>query len=280
MAHILVYLQRTPMGLHPASAVALCVARDLGSERGATVTGVCAGDAGALDRAMVSGAARYGADGVVFCGPGGLERLQERLRPVHVLTPFSTEGLAAVQGLPTGPVVPRWVDARRPAWGAPDAVSGIVAGVLPWHDLDESLEAEYQGDVERVPMPEWVHEVKVPVGPGGTEPLAIEQPVLVYVAPEGIDAELKSKLAALGATPATPADIASSTKGTCIWLEPGAGPVPDALAHRGPASRVVVLPGPDGTLDASWSMVDWVIPGPWPRVLADLQGAAWRRALT
>lgn len=279
MAHILVYLQRTPMGMHPASAVALCVARDLGSERGATVTGVCAGDAGPLDRAMVSGAARFGADVVVFCGPGGLERLDERLRPVHVLTPFTSEGLAAVQGLPSGPVVPRWVDARRPAWGAPDAVSGIIAGVLPWHDLDESLEAEYQGDVERVPMPAWVHDVKVPVGPGGTEPLAIEDAELSYVAPEGIDADLRAKLTALAAQPVTPADVVASTSGTTLWLEPGAGPLPDALAQRGPAARIVLMPGPDGTFDASWALADWVLPGPWPRVLSDLSGAAWRRAL-
>jgi hypothetical protein len=280
MAHILVHLQRTPMGMHPASAVALCLARDLGSERGATVTGVCAGDAGALDRAMVSGAARYGADVVVFCGPGGLERLHERLRPVHVLTPFTSEGLAAVQGLPTGPVVPRWVDARRPSWGAPDAVSGIVAGVLPWHDLDESLEAEYQGDVERVPMPAWVHDVEAPVGPGGTEPLPIESPEVSFFAPEGIDAELRGRLSALGARAVGVSDVAASTKGTCIWLEPGAGPLPDALSQRGPASRVVLLPGPDGTFDASWALADWVLTGPWPRVLADLQGPAWQRALT
>jgi hypothetical protein len=279
MAHILVYLQRTPMGMHPASAVALCVARDLGSERGATVTGVCAGDAGPLDRAMVSSAARYGADVVVFCGPDGLERLQERLRPVHVLTPFTSEGLAAVQGLPNGPLVPRWVDARRPAWGAPDAVTGIVAGVLPWHDLDESLEAEYQGDVERVPMPAWVHDVKVPVGPGGTEPLEIEPAELVYVAPEGIDADLRTKLSALTAQPVTPDDVVASTSGTTLWLEPGAGPLPDALAQRGPAARVVLMPGPDGTFDASWALADWVLAGPWPRVLSDLSGAAWRRAL-
>ena len=31
MAHILVYLQRTPLGMHPASAVALC--REAGTDR-------------------------------------------------------------------------------------------------------------------------------------------------------------------------------------------------------------------------------------------------------
>ena len=54
MAHIVVYLQRTPHGLHPASAVGLCWARDIASERGATVTAVCPGDAGEFDRATLA----------------------------------------------------------------------------------------------------------------------------------------------------------------------------------------------------------------------------------
>ncbi len=279
MAHILVYLQRTPQGLHPASAVALCFARDLASDRGATVTAVCAGDAGELDRAMVGGAGRYGADTMVFCGPGGIERLQERLRPVHVLSPWTAEGIAAMQGLPTGPIVPRWVDDRRPAWGAPDAVSGVVAGTLPWHDFDEQLEAEYQGDVDRVPMPPWVKEAAVPLSPAGTERLVIAQPELGYVAPGTIDAELRAKLVATGAKPATVEDVARASSGSYLWLQPGAGPLPEQLTRRGPGSRVVLLPGPDGTFDPSWALADWVLPGAWPKVLGTLGGPPWRRAL-
>ncbi|MBK6917021.1 MAG: hypothetical protein IPH07_06445 [Deltaproteobacteria bacterium] len=280
MAHILVYLQRTPQGLHPASAVALCLARDLGSERGATVTAMCAGDAGELDRAMVSAAGRHGADVMVFCGPGGIERLQQRLSPVHTLVPWTAEGIAAASGLVSGAAIPRWVDARRPDWGSPDATSGIVAGVLPWHDFDEQLEAEYQGDVDQVPMPAWVAEVPPPVGAGGTDRLIIGEPQLRYVAPDAIDHELRAKLAAVGAKPTRVEDVALATIGHTLWLQPGAGPLPDALAHRGPGSRVLLLPGPDGTLDATWALADWVLPGAWPDVLAALQTPAWRRALT
>jgi hypothetical protein len=279
MAHILVYLQRTPQGLHPASAVALCFARDLGSERGATVTGMCAGDAGELDRAMVGGAGRFGADNMVFCGPGGIERLQERLRPVHVLAPWTAEGIAAMQGLPSGPMVPRWIDQRRPAWGAPDAVTGVVAGTLAWHDFDEQLEAEYQGDVDRVPMPEWVKDAAVPLSPAGTERLVISQPELGYVAPAAIDAELRAKLTLTGAKPSTPEEVARAQGGSYLWLAPGAGALPEALSRRGPGSRVVLLPGPDGIFDPSWALADWVLPGVWPEVLGMLQSPPWRRAL-
>ncbi len=280
MAHILVYLQRTPLGLHPASAVALCLARDIASERGATVTAVSAGDAGELDRAIVSAAGRHGADSIVFCGPGGIERLEQRLAPVHVLVPWTVEGAAAVAGLTSGPVVARWLDERRPTWGSPDAITGIVAGVLPWHDLDEQLEAEYQGDVDQVPMPRWVSEVPVPVGAGGTDRLIIGVPEFGFVAPDAIDHELRAKLAATGAKPATPRDIQTATGGSFLWLSPGAGPLPEGLSHRGPAVRLVLMPGPDGTFDATWALADWVLPGAWPQVLTALQTMPWRRALT
>jgi hypothetical protein len=280
MAHILVYLQRTPQGLHPASALALCLARDLGSERGATVTAMCAGDAGDLDRAMIAAAGRHGADTMVFCGPGGIERLHERLQPVHTLVPWTAEGIASASGLPSGPVVPRWVDERRPSWGSPDAVSGVVAGTLPWHDFDEQIEAEYQGDVDRVPMPAWVTEVPMPIGAGGTERLVVGEPQLGFVAPEAIDDDLRHKLAATGAKPASAEAVARASSGTYLWLQPGAGALPEALSHRGPASRVILLPGPDGTLDATWALADWVLPGVWPKVLGALQTGPWRRALT
>ena len=66
MAHILVYLQRTPGGLHPASSVALCRARDIASERGATITAICRGDAGPLDKGVAAAASRFGADVLVW----------------------------------------------------------------------------------------------------------------------------------------------------------------------------------------------------------------------
>jgi hypothetical protein len=278
MAHILVYLQRTPQGLHPASAVGLCLARDIGSERGATVTAVCSGDAGALDRGVLAAATRFGADIVLFGGPRSIEDLHERLRPVHVLTPWTSEGLAAVQGLPSGPAVPRWLDRANPPWAGADAVTGIIAGTLPWHALTEPLEAEYAGDVDQVPLPTWVEACGDRVR---TFQIAGDDPV-GYVASEPLEPDLRRGLEQLGATRATLDDVAKSESGTFVWLAPGAGHLcADPLGGRAPATRVVLLPGPDAKVDPSWSTVDWVFGGPWPNVLRTLiqaksAGGSWQ----
>jgi hypothetical protein len=272
MAHILVYLQRTPQGIHPASALALCLARDIGSERGATITGVCAGDAGALDRGMLEAANRFGSDIVMFGGLRSLADLQERLHPVHVLTPWTPEGLAAVQGLPGGPPVLRWLDRSDPPWAGADAITGIVAGTLPWHSFAETLEAEYAGDVDQVPLPDWVEaateqatETPPPVFQiSGAGPVG-------YVAPDVLDAGLQRGLEHLGAERTTLEGVAASTSGTYLWLAPGAGRIPEELlAARSPATRVVLLPGPDAKVDATWSVADWVFGGPWPDVVETL----------
>jgi hypothetical protein len=269
MAHIVVYLQRTPHGLHPASAVGLCWARDLASERGASLTAVCPGDAGALDRATLSAAARFGADVVLFCGPHGLDHLQERLNPVHVLVPWTAEGVAAASGLPGGPVMPRFIGSSSPPYASADAVTGIVAGVLPWHRLDVELEAEYEGDVDDVPLPPWI---EVEVAHRGSPPvfqLGAEGQI-GYVAPGPVDKLVERRLRALGADPATWDDVFSANSGTYVCLVPAAGPVPQDLAGRGPGSRVIMLPGPRCRVDTSWSFVDWVFQGSWPEVIAAL----------
>ena len=103
MAHILVYVQRTPHGIHPASAVALCLARDLGSDFGATITAVCPGDAGKANYKVSRAAGRFGADNLLFAGPTGLGTLQKRLNPGLVLTPWTAEGVAIAEDLEGGP---------------------------------------------------------------------------------------------------------------------------------------------------------------------------------
>ena len=279
MAHILVYLQRTPQGLHPASAVALCLARDIGSERGATVTAICAGDAGPFDRGILAAASRFGADVTLFGGPHSFEDLQERLRPVHVLTPWTPEGLAAVQGLPAGPPVLRWVDRSDPPWAGADGITGVIAGTLPWHAFAEALEAEYAGDVDEVPMPPWVAD-----NPQSTPPsfqIAADGPV-GYVAPEALDADLRRRLEQLGAEPIGLGQAAAMQNGTLLWLLPGAGHLPaEQLTRRAPGTRILLFPGPDARPDASWSTVDWVFSGPWPQAVDALMqtttaGGPWR----
>src|SRR5690554_6602695 len=91
MAHIVVYLQRTTRGLHPGSMLQMCVGRDVGHVRGASVRGVCLGDAAPLDDRLLVEASRVGADQIVFLGTEGIQNLFRQLAPRHVLAPYTRE---------------------------------------------------------------------------------------------------------------------------------------------------------------------------------------------
>jgi hypothetical protein len=276
MAHILVYLQRTPGGLHPASAVALCRARDIGSDRGASITAVCSGDAGALDRGIAVAAGRFGADVLVFGGPGGLRSLYEQLNPVHVLVPWTDEGLAAAEGLPSGPAVPRWLTTRQPAWGGADAVTAVVAGTMPWHALGETLEAEYQAEVDEVQQASWVSEAAAAHAEGSPPVFAVggRGPVR-FMAARPPDADTQSALVRLGALPTSSDDPATASEGagTLLWLSAEA--VPPALAERPVSVRLVVLPGEHAGLHPSWRAADWVLSGPRATALGTILDSPW-----
>lgn len=273
MAHILVYLQRTPAGLHPASAVGLCMARDIATTRGATVSALCAGDAGVYDRRMARAAGAFGADVLTFCGPRGLENLHERLAPVHIFAPWSPEGIAAVQGLDSGPAIPRWIRSSNHQDQEADAVTGIIAGTVPWHRFHEELEAEYEGDVDEVPLPPWIETDAAATGPAFG---VVEGEPLGYVCPDGTDPAIEIALQRWGARRMSPSEVAGAEHGTHVWLGPGAGPLPDTLSHRSPTSRLLLLPGPDGQLDPSWSSADLVLGGSWPEVIEQLRNGQWQ----
>jgi hypothetical protein len=275
MAHILVYLQRTPSGLHPASAVALCRARDIGSDRGASITAMCSGDAGALDRGIAAAAGRFGADVLVFGGPHGLESLFEQLHPVHVLVPWTDEGMTASEGLPSGPATPRWLTTRQPAWGGADAVTAVVAGTMPWHALGETLVAEYQAEVDEVQQPSWVAEISVAYAEGSPPVFAVggRGPVC-FLAARPPDADTQSALARLGAHgSASDGAAVSEGAGTVLWLS--AEPVPPVLAQRPASVRLVVLPGEHASLHPSWRAADWVLAGPRAAALGTILDSPW-----
>lgn len=274
MAHILVYLQRTPGGLHPGSALALCCARDIGSERGATVTAICPGDAGSLDKGVATAASRFGADVLVFGGPKGLHTLFKQLNPVHVLVPWTDEGLAAAEDLPSGPPVPRWLGGRRPAWGGADAITAIAAGTLPWYALTETLEAEYQADVEACTQPSWASTLAeqgaAPVFGLGSTPLR-------WHASAAPSSDALAALGRLGATPIDSVSEAMTGEATVLWLS--AEPLPEALVQRPSSVRLIVLPGePAGDpaeLDPSWRAAEWVLGGAVVDVLEAILDSPW-----
>ncbi|MEM7155036.1 MAG: hypothetical protein AAF799_19465 [Myxococcota bacterium] len=271
MAHILVYLQRTPGGLHPASAVALCRARDIASDRGASLTSVCPGDAGAVDKGLATAASRFGADVLVFGGPKGLLALFEQLNPVHVLVPWTDEGLQAATDLPSGPAVPRWLNTRQPAWGGADSVTAVVAGTLPWHAYSEPLEAEYQADVDDATLPDWLAEVRQKEE---NPSFGIGDGPIRWVGTATPDDRTTAALARLGAEPAPSPAEAVADQGTVLWIS--SEPVPEALANRPPGLRLVVLPDEGATsLDPSWRSADWVLPGPAATALAAIADSPW-----
>lgn len=279
MAHIVAYLQRTPQGLHPASAAALCWGRDIASERGASLTAVCRGDAGIFDRGTLAAAARFGADVVLFGGATAMQHLQERLNPAHVLVPWTEEGKRAVADLPTGPVVARWLDRPHPPWTGADAVTGVIAGTLPWHAFTQQLEAEYEGDVDDVELPDWL-ESGATMADGADPPLfqVAAEGDIGYVAPDGLDQVVVHRLHRLGAHRVTLEEIGEASSGTYVLLQPGAGPLPDVVSHRAVGTRLIVMPGPEATVDSTWSGADWVFAGAWPDVLDQLLGGPWGTA--
>lgn len=277
MAHILVYLQRTAFGLHPASALGLNLARDIADLKGATITALCAGDGGKLDAAISAAAGRFGADVLMYCGPEGLEEMSARLEPVHVIAPWTPEGLAAVQGLPAGPAIPRWIDAPKPRAVA-DSVTGIVAGTLPWHHFDQGLEPEYLGDVEAVPMAPWVAELAASEGPPPVFGM-LGSPPLRFIATQGLDPGFAGELERRGMVRAEPADLSRHATGTFVWFQAGAGPLPEAITHAPPTCRVILLPGPDAAFDPSWSGADLVVAGTWPEAVGRLHEPLWRNPL-
>jgi len=276
MAHILVYLQRTPLGLHPASALALCIARDIGTNRGASVTALCPGDAGVLDEGISRAAARFGADIMVFFGPGGLADTVERLRPVHVLAPWTAEGLGAVGPLKLGPASPRWIRTARPPGAGADTVTGVIAGTTPWYALDATLDPEYLGNVDAARLPTWVEgaDTNPRAGYGVTEGSPVH-----YVATRALDADLARTLDQLGAQAVAPEAVSTLPAGTLLWFTEGTGALPDAVQQRSVATRLIVLPDADAGVDQSWMHADLVIPGPWHEAIARLQQPQWSTTL-
>jgi len=269
MAHILVYAQRTPQGIHPGSAAALCLARDIASDRGATITAVCPGDAGRADQFVIGAVSRYGADLLTFCGPAGMRPLQERLRPLVVFVPHTEEGLAAAEGLAGGPTETTWLQDPAIEWDNLAAVTSIVAGTLPWYELPTIIDAEYDNEASLVDLPAWVPRLD---GQSGRGPLR-------YFASHDLDATTKAQLGSLGARQAPAEYLEQHDSGTLLWLSSASSGLPELLRQRGPGARVMYFPGTDGQFNASWSAADWVVPGPWPEAIKQLHSDLWKPVL-
>ena len=268
MAHILVYVQRTPHGIHPASSLALCLARDLGSEFGATVTAICRGDAGKANYKVSRATGRFGADNLLFAGNSGLDTLQERLNPGLILVPWTDEGVAIAGKIQGGDATPHWLHEPQPEWNSEDLVSGIIAGALPWYDLPTVLDADIESDANDIELAPWALDVDAPP----SKPLW-------YVAPEDLDSLTKSSLKSLGASPIAADKVPGLERGTVLWLSTDTSAPPPTTKQRSPAIRLLLFPGISPRFHPNWSMADWVLPGIWPEAIKQLHSEMWKLTL-
>jgi len=269
MAHILVYAQRTPQGIHPASAAALCLARDIASDRGATITAVCPGDSGRADQFVIGAVSRYGADLLTFCGPAGMRPLQERLRPLVCFVPHTEEGLLAAETLAGGPTETTWLHDPAIEWDNLAAVTSIAAGTLPWYELPTIIDAEYENEASLVDLPAWLARLDAQFGRGP----------LRYFAPHDLDASTRASLASLGARVAPAESLEKHDSGTLLWFSDASSGLPELLRNRGPGARVMYFPGAEAQLHPSWTAADWIVPGEWPDAVKQLHSDLWKPAL-
>jgi hypothetical protein len=269
MAHILVYVQRTPHGIHPASALALCLARDLGSEFGATITAVCPGDAGKANSRVCRATGRYGADALLFTGPDGLTTLHRRLNPGLILVPWTAEGLAVANKIPgDAGAVPHWLYEPQPEWSSDELVTGIIAGAQPWYDLPTVLDADIESDANAIECPPWASDLD----PAPTSPL-------YYLAPPDLDPLTRSNLQSIGAQPVQEDQATSLSGGTLLLLDTAVDAPPPVIEARPPALRVILFPGATPRFHPRWALADWVIPGLWPEATRQLRSELWKLSL-
>jgi hypothetical protein len=249
--------------------MALCVARDLGTRRGATVVAVCEGDGGDFDAIIEEECGAVGADQLVFSGPDGLRRTAERLTARHIMVGWTPAGETALAHAEIPSVERLWVNGPLGPLDVP-AVVGIVAGSLPWHALPNGIDGDYEGSSGDVPMPEWIAQL------GGKR----HQPEgLRFVAPEGLTGPLPTKLEVLGAERVEPDYADRHDDGTLLWLAGAGEGLPASLAERPPTARVIALPGPNPEFEESWRLADWVLTGAWGTVVSQLGSPAWKKAI-
>ncbi|HEY8375407.1 MAG TPA: hypothetical protein VIK91_02910 [Nannocystis sp.] len=268
MAHILVYAQRTPHGIHPASAAALCVARDIGSERGATISAVCPGDGGRADQFVIGAVSRYGADLLTFLGPAGIRPLYTRLHPLIIFVPYTEEGLSVIESLGAPEVL--WLQDPEVEWDRLASLTAVVSGVLPWYELPSIIDAEYDNEASLIELPEWVAKIEQH---GARGPLR-------YFNREDLDQATRAALASLGAKPVGPEYLEQHQSGSLLWFGGPQAPLPKALESRAPGARVVLFPGEDAEPDPSWMRADWVLGGAWPEAVKQLHSELWKPVLS
>lgn len=273
MATVVVFVLRDRTGIHPASAVSLCVARDLADRRGAAVTALAMGDAGDLDHVVTREVARRGADQLLFVGPADLTSLAHRVVPRKVLVPNTPEGRDVLDRLgldvsETASLVVATAQQSETAGTLREVGLLVTAGTLPWHDCPDAIEPDYGGAFEEgIPCP-WV-----------TEAGEMESPrrLVALEHDTGLDASAMTELGVETVTAEVIADLHDAT----LIASPAAVADHDATLRARHRSLKLVLvdahPPPAGP--APELAVDFALVGPSARVLGALKETSWRAAL-
>jgi len=256
--------------MHPGSAAALCVARDLASTRGASVTALCAGDGGEFDGHIERAASRFGADQLYFVGPSGIASMYRRLLPRHVFAPWSPNAISTLASAGIPAPTPHLLSPYTTDSNTLEPTVAVVASHLPWHDLDpDAVEAEFEPDCGSIALPPWVTE-DAHLAPGGS---------VVYAGPPDLDDDCRVWLERIGARSTDPSYANAHRDGTLVWLDAGPAGLPAALADRPAHARVILLPGPTPSVHETWKLADYVLPGPWATVLESLTEQKWQSVL-
>ena len=274
MAFLLVYLERSSKGIHPASSVALCSARDIASTRGATLLAICEGEGGQHDQLVADEASRRGADQLVFTDRTGFKELYERLAPKSLLGPATAWSVEAMAEASSESPQQRWLTTPEDTPTDFPPVVALFAGALPWHDLSGNLEPEYAAPRETLNSDDHSDDRDAVVIPNiDTNPT----PAVAYVDPEHLaDERTRAELALLGATEVSElGELEPASVVLCFGRALPEGI--DATAGH----RWCLLPGVTETREyTGWQNAHWVLPGPHYDTVRQLHSRAWRDLLT
>lgn len=259
MATLLVLLEASPFGIHPASALGLCVARDLASARGATVVASCEAQNPNADAAVLREATRRGADRMIFCDARQLKSLLPAMAPKCALAPATKKSRAKLTEIGGTDLTIAWVQGPADPPGELNGTIALMAGTLPWYELQAEIIPEYPGDDQLCDL----REIPIPPVPG-------HAPELRYVIDPELDStKLRSELSLLGASELHPSDNASAH---CIRICIGES-LPDYAAED---QRWILVPGnPSLPIAGAWGEAWWVLPGKPYDAIRNLHGQIW-----
>jgi hypothetical protein len=256
----------------------LCLARDIASSRGATLTAICEGEEASHDALVVAAAGRFGADLLAFVGKDGLRALHQRLSPKLTMAAATPHSLGLLKSVSATEPARRWLS--DPAKGLEQCEAelrsgamttlAIVAGSPPWIDLQTSIEADYEAGVDHTNLPTWLT---------ASSQWPKRTTSLVYGGPLATSERNAAELSLFSGQPYLAArDDEAILRGDTLLLWLGAD-VPAPLLAADGLAQILVIPGQEAQWQESWGRAQWVLAGRPDEALRLLHGRVWRDEL-